>query len=136
MLYKRALLTSTVHHFIDKPFVVFLLLKPQTWNFYSYKYKCTSKESSPNTPYATLAELLRFLDIDFIVMDKDRCYAFIESFIGVKCENLYYGQPNVDFPKGLTLISNDPNYFDFIAIAYECGVILPMHVDHFGNSNM
>ncbi|CAI9298960.1 unnamed protein product [Lactuca saligna] len=52
----------------------------------------------------------RFLDINFVGMDKDGCVALIER--------------------------NDPDYFDFIAIAYECGVILHMYVDHFGNSNM
>ncbi|CAI9281609.1 unnamed protein product [Lactuca saligna] len=78
----------------------------------------------------------RFSDIDFAGMDKDRCVAFIERFIGEKCEKLYYCQPDIDFPKGLTLICNDPDYYDFIEIAYECGVILPMYVDHFGDSNI
>ncbi|CAI9301025.1 unnamed protein product [Lactuca saligna] len=66
---------------------------------------CTSKESSPYTPYVTPVELHRFSDIDFASMDKDGCYAFIEMFTGEKL------------------------------IAYECGVILPMYVEHFGNSN-
>ncbi|CAI9268157.1 unnamed protein product [Lactuca saligna] len=78
----------------------------------------------------------RFSNIDFAGIDNDGCVAFIERFTGEKCETLYYCQPDIDFPKGLTLISNDPNYFDFIAIAYECGDILLMYVDHFGNSNM
>ncbi|CAI9298834.1 unnamed protein product [Lactuca saligna] len=78
----------------------------------------------------------RFSDIDFAGMDKDGCVAFIKRFIGEKCEKLYYYQLDIDFPKGLTLICNDPDYYDFIAIAYECGVILPMYVDHFGNSNI
>ncbi|CAI9298902.1 unnamed protein product [Lactuca saligna] len=69
-------------------------------------------------------------------MDKDGCVAFIERFTGEKCEKLYYCQPDIDFPKGLTLICNDPDYYDFIEIAYECGVILPMYVDHFGDSNI
>ena len=78
----------------------------------------------------------RFSDIDFAGMDKDGCVAFIERFTGEKCEKLYYCQPDIDFPKGLTLICNDPDYYDFIEIAYECGVILPMYVDHFGDSNI
>ena len=78
----------------------------------------------------------RFSDIDFAGMDKDGCVAFIERFTAEKCEKLYYCQPDIDFPKGLILICNDPDYYDFIAIAYECGVILPMYVDHFGNSNI
>nr|KAJ0197545.1 hypothetical protein LSAT_V11C700349170 [Lactuca sativa] len=45
-------------------------------------------------------------------------------------------QPDIHFPKGLTLISNELDYADFIAIVYEYGVILPMYVDHFGNTNM
>ncbi|CAI9278264.1 unnamed protein product [Lactuca saligna] len=78
----------------------------------------------------------RFSDIDFAGMDKDGCVAFIERFTWEKCEKLYYCQPDIDFPKGLTLICNDLDYYDFIIIAYECGVILPMYVDHFGNSNI
>ncbi|CAI9265520.1 unnamed protein product [Lactuca saligna] len=78
----------------------------------------------------------RFSDIDFAGMDKDGCIVFIERFTGEKCEKLYYCQPDIDFPKGLTLICNDPDYYDFIEIAYECGVILLMYVDHFGDSNI
>ncbi|CAI9284502.1 unnamed protein product [Lactuca saligna] len=53
-----------------------------------------------------------------------------------KCEKLYYYQLDIDLPKGLALICNDPDYYDFIAIAYECCVILPMYVNHFRNSNI
>ncbi|XP_023768936.1 uncharacterized protein LOC111917486 [Lactuca sativa] len=95
------------------------------------------KESSQNTQYATPGGITqRLSDIDFAGLDKNGCYEFIERFTREKCEKLYYCQPDIDFPKGLTLISNEMDYADFIAIAYECGVILPMYVDHFGNSNM
>ncbi|CAI9301492.1 unnamed protein product [Lactuca saligna] len=78
----------------------------------------------------------RLSDIDFAGMDKNRCYEFIERFTREKFEKLYYCQPYIDFPKGFTLISNEMDYVDFIAIAYVCGVILPMYVNHFDNSNM
>ncbi|CAH1420972.1 unnamed protein product [Lactuca virosa] len=78
----------------------------------------------------------RFSDIDFAGVDKDGCVVFIKRFTGEKCEKLYYCQHDINFPKGLNLISNDPNYFEFIAIAYEYGVIVYMYVDHFGNSNI
>ncbi|CAI9297968.1 unnamed protein product [Lactuca saligna] len=78
----------------------------------------------------------RLSNIDFASMDKIGCYEFIEMFIGEMCVKLYYCQPDIYFPKGLTLISNELDYADFIAITYECGVILPMYVDHFGNTNM
>ncbi|CAI9286867.1 unnamed protein product [Lactuca saligna] len=67
---------------------------------------CTSKKSSPNTPYTTGGITHRLSDIDFASVDKNECYEFIERFIREK------------------------------SIAYECGVILPVYVDHFGNSNM
>ncbi|CAI9300974.1 unnamed protein product [Lactuca saligna] len=78
----------------------------------------------------------RLVDIDFIGMYKDECYAFMARLSGEMCEKLYYCQPDIDFQKGLTLIRNENNYDEFIAIAYECGVILPIYVDHFGNTNM
>ncbi|CAH1435371.1 unnamed protein product [Lactuca virosa] len=75
----------------------------------------------------------RMSDIDFAGMDCVWCYEFMERFTGEKCAKLYYCQPDINFPKGLTLISNELDYADFIAIAYECGVILPMYIDHFGH---
>ncbi|CAI9270917.1 unnamed protein product [Lactuca saligna] len=78
----------------------------------------------------------RLSNIDFVGMDKIGCYEFIERFTREKCTKLYYYQPNIHFPKGLTLILNEFDYVDFIAIAYECGAILPMYVDHFGNTSM
>ncbi|CAI9298799.1 unnamed protein product [Lactuca saligna] len=42
-----------------------------------------------------------------------------------------YCLPNIDFPKGLRLIRNELDYSTFIAIAYECHVILLLYVDHF-----
>ncbi|CAI9271059.1 unnamed protein product [Lactuca saligna] len=43
----------------------------------------------------------RFSNINFAGMDKNGCYEFTERFTGEKCEELYYYQPDIDFPKGL-----------------------------------
>nr|KAJ0209049.1 hypothetical protein LSAT_V11C400194650 [Lactuca sativa] len=39
-----------------------------------------------------------------------------------KCEKLYYCQSELENPEGLTLISNELQYQEFIDIAYRCGV--------------
>ncbi|CAI9300973.1 unnamed protein product [Lactuca saligna] len=41
----------------------------------------------------------RLVDIDFIGMYKDECYAFMARLSGEMCEKLYYCQPDIDFQK-------------------------------------
>ncbi|CAI9283901.1 unnamed protein product [Lactuca saligna] len=41
---------------------------------------------------------------------------------------------NIDFVEGLTLISNELQYQEFIDIAYRCGVQVPVYMDHFGTT--
>ncbi|CAI9282897.1 unnamed protein product [Lactuca saligna] len=78
-------------------------------------------ESLKNTLYTTPRGLLR------------GCRTSIsQAWTASGVMNLWKGIPD----KGLTLISNKLDYAYFMAIAYECGVILPMYIDHFGNSNM
>ena len=36
----------------------------------------------------------------------------------------------------MKLITKELDYADFIAITYECGVELPLYVNHFGTANM
>nr|KAJ0222911.1 hypothetical protein LSAT_V11C200061390 [Lactuca sativa] len=57
---------------------------------------------------------------------------FLERFTQEKCEKLYYCQPDLQIPEGLTLLSNELQYQEFIDIAYRCGVQVPVYIDHFG----
>ncbi|CAI9269386.1 unnamed protein product [Lactuca saligna] len=56
----------------------------------------------------------------------------LEQFTQEKCQKVYYCQPDLEIPEGLTLISNDLQYQEFINVAYRCRVRLPMYMDHFG----
>jgi len=69
-------------------------------------------------------------DIDFAGMDKGECMAFLERFTHQRCVNLYYCLPDLELPEGLKLIDSDFTYADFIFLAYESGVVLPLYVDN------
>ncbi|CAH1416417.1 unnamed protein product [Lactuca virosa] len=59
---------------------------------------------------------------------------FLERFKQEKCEKLYYCQPDLEIPKGLTLISNELQYQEVLDVAYRCGVQLPIYMDHYGTT--
>nr|KAJ0211847.1 hypothetical protein LSAT_V11C400214430 [Lactuca sativa] len=65
-----------------------------------------------------------FENIDFASMSFNE---FVE-----KCEKVYYCQHDLQIPEGLTLISNERQYQEFIDIAYQCGVQVSIYMDHFG----
>ncbi|CAI9283139.1 unnamed protein product [Lactuca saligna] len=73
-----------------------------------------------------------FDDIDFAGMTHKDFIGFLEQFTQEKCQKVYYCQPDLEILEGLTLISNDLEYQEFIDIAYRCGVQLPVYMDHFG----
>ncbi|CAI9274576.1 unnamed protein product [Lactuca saligna] len=80
-----------------------------------------------------------FENIDFAGMSYNEFVDFIERFTQEKFEKLYYCQPDLQIPKGLTLIYNKLQYQEFIDIVYRCGVQVPVYMDHFGttvHSNM
>nr|KAJ0200255.1 hypothetical protein LSAT_V11C600325230 [Lactuca sativa] len=65
-----------------------------------------------------------FDDIDFAGMTHKDFIVFLERFTQEKCQKVYYYQPDLEIPAGLTLISNDLEYQEFIDFAYRCGVQL------------
>ncbi|XP_023760658.2 uncharacterized protein LOC111909102 [Lactuca sativa] len=65
-------------------------------------------------------------------MSYNEFVGFLERFTQEKCEKLYYCQPDLQIPEGLTLLSNELQYQEFIDIAYRCGVQVPVYIDHFG----
>ena len=67
-------------------------------------------------------------------MSYNEFVGFLERFTQVKCEKLYYCQPDLEIPKGLTLIFNELQYQEFIDIAYRCWVQLVVYMDHFGTT--
>nr|KAJ0227269.1 hypothetical protein LSAT_V11C100004300 [Lactuca sativa] len=73
-----------------------------------------------------------FDDIDFAGMTHKEFIGFLERFTQEKFQKVYYCQSDLEIPEGLTLISNDLEYQDFIDVAYMCGVQLPVYIDHFG----
>nr|KAJ0217575.1 hypothetical protein LSAT_V11C300109760 [Lactuca sativa] len=84
---------------------------------YSSQSKLVSKVCSLTNLFATLMVFLMCSRI-FILL----------------CEKLYYCQPDLEIPKGLTLISSELQYQECIDIAYWCGVQLPVYMDHFGTT--
>ncbi|CAI9268183.1 unnamed protein product [Lactuca saligna] len=75
-----------------------------------------------------------FENIDFAGMSYYEFVDFLERFIQEKCEKLYYCQPDLQIPEGLTLISNELQYQEFIDISYQCGVQVHVYMDHFGTT--
>nr|KAJ0192271.1 hypothetical protein LSAT_V11C800419600 [Lactuca sativa] len=67
-------------------------------------------------------------------MSYNEFVGFLERFTQEKCEKLYYYQPNLQIAEGLTLISNELLYQEFIDITYQCGVQVPVYMDHFGTT--
>nr|KAJ0191448.1 hypothetical protein LSAT_V11C800437940 [Lactuca sativa] len=67
-------------------------------------------------------------------MSYNEFVGFLERFTQEKCEKVYYCQPDLQIPEGLTLISNERQYQEFIDIAYECGVQVYVYIDHFGTT--
>nr|KAJ0186190.1 hypothetical protein LSAT_V11C900462230 [Lactuca sativa] len=65
-------------------------------------------------------------------MSYNEFVGFLERFIQEKCEKLYYCQPDLQIPEGLTLISNELEYQEFIDIVYQYGVQVPIYMEHFG----
>ncbi|CAI9298351.1 unnamed protein product [Lactuca saligna] len=75
-----------------------------------------------------------FENVNFAVMSFNEFVGFLEHFTQEKCEKVYYCQPGLQIPKGLTLISNEHQYQEFIDIAYQCGVQVSVYMDHFGTT--
>ncbi|CAH1441340.1 unnamed protein product [Lactuca virosa] len=75
-----------------------------------------------------------FDNVDFASMSYNEFVGFLERFTQEKCEKLYYCQPDLQIPEGLTLISNELQYQEFIDIAYQCGVQVLVYMDHFGTT--
>ncbi|CAI9259177.1 unnamed protein product [Lactuca saligna] len=75
-----------------------------------------------------------FENVDFAGMSFNEFVGFLERFTQEKCEKVYYCQPNLQIPKGLTLILNECQYQEFIDIAYQCGVQVSIYMDHFGTT--
>ncbi|CAI9287734.1 unnamed protein product [Lactuca saligna] len=75
-----------------------------------------------------------FENVNFAGMSYNEFVGFLERFTQEKCEKVYYCQPDLQIPKGLTLISNERQYQEFIDIAYECGVQVSVYMDHFGTT--
>nr|KAJ0201928.1 hypothetical protein LSAT_V11C600302810 [Lactuca sativa] len=73
-----------------------------------------------------------FENVDFDGMSFNEFVGFLERFTQEKCEKVYYCQPDLQIPEGLTLISNEREYQEFIDIAYQCGVQVSVYMDHFG----
>lgn len=51
---------------------------------------------------------------------------------GGEVQNLYFCLPECDIAEGLKMIIDEMEYVEFIEIAYHCGTIVPMYVDHTG----
>ncbi|CAI9266267.1 unnamed protein product [Lactuca saligna] len=75
-----------------------------------------------------------FENVDFVAMSYNEFVGFLERFTQEKYKKLYYCQPDLQIPEGLTLISNERQYQEFIDIAYECGVQVSVYMDHFGTT--
>ncbi|CAI9270878.1 unnamed protein product [Lactuca saligna] len=75
-----------------------------------------------------------FENVDFVGMSYNEFVDFLTRFTQEKCEKVYYCQPDLQIPEGLSLISNECQYQEFIDIAYECGVQVPVYMDHFGTT--
>nr|KAJ0199881.1 hypothetical protein LSAT_V11C600308540 [Lactuca sativa] len=74
-----------------------------------------------------------FENIDFVGMSYNEFVGFLERFTQDKCEKLYYYQPDLQIPEGLTFISNEL-YQEFIDIAYRSGIQVLVYMDHFGTT--
>nr|KAJ0215011.1 hypothetical protein LSAT_V11C300108870 [Lactuca sativa] len=73
-----------------------------------------------------------FENVDIVGMSYNEFVGFLERFTQEMCEKLYYCQPYLQIPECLTLILNELQYQEFIDIAYQCGVQVPVYMDHFG----
>ena len=40
------------------------------------------------------------------------------------------------FPEGLRQIESEIDYIGFVGITYECGVVIPIYINHFGTVNL
>ncbi|CAI9262324.1 unnamed protein product [Lactuca saligna] len=75
-----------------------------------------------------------FKNVDFAGMSYNEFVSFLKRFTQEKCKKVYYCQPDLQIPEGLTLISNERQYQEFIDIDYECGVQVSVYMDHFGTT--
>lgn len=64
-------------------------------------------------------ESVLFTDVDFAAMNLHECGSWLEIYVGVPCEKLYYCIPNRPLSQDIRLIENDLDYGKFLEDANQ-----------------
>ncbi|CAH1430792.1 unnamed protein product [Lactuca virosa] len=73
-----------------------------------------------------------FTDHDFVRMTYSECITFPERFMQESIKKLFYYEPSNTLLYGITPITHDEYYDDFIFDDYRTDGIISLYVDHVG----